>query len=511
MAIYNRYEKLQKYYLGQPVVPAIYKKGDFVSSYETNDIGDCEVALVWMETDGYICEVQTDGETYSKYKKLLGYHSDGTPTNPEIYKKGDLISSDCKLETCGEDIMFVEYDPDNNKVYTKKTIDCGNTFDIIDEKTYDTVEANATYIGENRADRHFIANGDNLYYIREIGDSSNSSFILASVDKETGVSEEIARTIDSNGEIADWVNDFYYPFSFNTNPYFDGINLYLFKLWRKRTTSQLTIAYNQVGLSMLVYNINTNEYIITDKIYSDEKIYDTTEMIGLTFIQAKIFVNANEVIVPFARYNGDTKESDGSLFFQRFKYNELGDIVPSKFHYFNIPNAFVFDDFCINYHTNELVIPFKKNNPLYSKKSTIQYNYYRYVASLPKTQDEDIVEIRIDDGWVYDITDGGEYIYKWATPAFIYGNNNAFHKSGNSPGIDITNTRDFFIENDTNKTFTIYNDIITEIDGDKFNSPLKIDSWVEWYNCNDLLIAYLKILIRNSGTTFGKTYIFKID
>lgn len=505
MAKYNQYQKLQKYYLGVPVEPAEYKEGELIGIKDYNYIEECETEIVWMETNGYICEVQTDGKTYYKYKKLLGYHSDGTPTNPEIYKKGDLISSDCKLETCGEDIIIVEYDPDNNKVYTKKSIDCGNTFDIINEKTYDTVESNPTYIGQYSGDRHFIANGDNLYCIRQFCNSSHKCyFILASVDKQTGVYEEITR-FELNKEIKDWVNDFNYPFSFGPSPYFDGINLYLFKLWKKRTS------YYQVGLSMLVYNTNNNEYIITDKIYGDDKIDYTTEMNWISFIHSNTFVNENEVIVPFVRCNADTGKCDGSLFFKRFKYDKSGNIVPYKFNNFNIPNASDFNYFCINYNTNELIIPFKKNNPLYSDKSGIEYLYYRYVVSLPKTQDEDIVEIRIDEGWAYDITNGGEYVYKWATPCFIYGNNNAFHKDGNPPGIDITNTRDFFIENDTNKKFTINNDIITEIDGEKFKSPLKIDNWYEWYICNDLFIADLRILIRNSGTTFNLIYIFKIN
>lgn len=503
MAEYKRYQKLQKYYLGVPVEPAEYKEGELIGIKDYNSIEECEQDLVWRETDGYICEVQTDGKTYYKYKKLLGYHSDGTPTNPEIYKKGDLISSDCKLETCGEDIILVEYDPVNNKVYTKKSIDCGNTFDIINEKTYDTVKSNVTNLSNTtNGVSVFLGKDDNIHYIQR--NVNKTRIWLGTINKEDGTMERIELYDNSNNDLSEWlyiVSSSQGPFDFDDLSYYDGTNLYLFKGWKKYTGYSV-----QAGLQVLIYNTETGTFTISDKIYSDEKIAYTQ---AISIKSKRIIANANEVFWVFSLNSEEGNVVNDGIYIQRFNYNNLGEIIPTKLHYLKIKDVYEFERACVNYHTNEIIIPFKKNNPLYSEKSTIEYNYYRYVASLPKTQDEDIVEIRIDEGWTYDVTNGGEYVYKWATPSFIYGNNDAFHKYGYGAGIDITKTRDFFIENDTNKTFTINGNTITEA----YNKGVTyvINEWFSWFVYNDLMIAYMQTAIKTSGSSTNRLHVFKIN
>ena len=42
MPIYNRYQKLQKYYLGVPVDPPEYQKGESIETGEWETIEQCE-------------------------------------------------------------------------------------------------------------------------------------------------------------------------------------------------------------------------------------------------------------------------------------------------------------------------------------------------------------------------------------------------------------------------------------------------------------------------------------
>lgn len=42
MPIYNRYQKYQKYYLGQPVDPPEYQKGELIETGEWETLEQCE-------------------------------------------------------------------------------------------------------------------------------------------------------------------------------------------------------------------------------------------------------------------------------------------------------------------------------------------------------------------------------------------------------------------------------------------------------------------------------------
>lgn len=104
---YQRFEKLQKYYLGQPVDPAIFKQGRSLGIADYYSLASCEGGGSGTDPEpayfyrliqkGYFC----DGyDKYTKYVKQYAPYSDG-PWNdvvPEEYIVGDLIeynSTDC--------------------------------------------------------------------------------------------------------------------------------------------------------------------------------------------------------------------------------------------------------------------------------------------------------------------------------------------------------------------------------------------------------------------------------
>ena len=57
---YIRYQKLQKYYLGQPVDPPEYKKGEQSSSDVFFDLDECENIYKWVKLDRVICFDEND-------------------------------------------------------------------------------------------------------------------------------------------------------------------------------------------------------------------------------------------------------------------------------------------------------------------------------------------------------------------------------------------------------------------------------------------------------------------
>lgn len=104
---YQKFEKLQKYYLGEPVDPAIFKQGRSLGIADYSSLASCEGGGSGTDPEpayfyriiqkGYFCEGY---DKYIKYVKQYAPYSDG-PWNdvvPEEYIVGDLIehqSTDC--------------------------------------------------------------------------------------------------------------------------------------------------------------------------------------------------------------------------------------------------------------------------------------------------------------------------------------------------------------------------------------------------------------------------------
>lgn len=135
MAYYSRYVKLQKYYLGQPVEPAIYKKGDYITTDDFDTLDDCLYDYIWIPTDKTICV--NSGGVITKYVSLQAYINPDTPVEPAIYKPGDVIATNCTQEDCPGPRERTILDLDEGTLTTSKSDDCGNTWVVVSTKVYE--------------------------------------------------------------------------------------------------------------------------------------------------------------------------------------------------------------------------------------------------------------------------------------------------------------------------------------------------------------------------------------
>lgn len=133
---YNRYVKLQKYYLGQPVEPAIYKKGGYVTTDDYDTLDDCMYEYIWIPTDKTICV--NNGGVITKYTALQAYIDQDTPAEPAIYKPGEVIATtNCTEEDCAGPREKTILDLDEGTLTTSKSDDCGNTWVVVSTKVYE--------------------------------------------------------------------------------------------------------------------------------------------------------------------------------------------------------------------------------------------------------------------------------------------------------------------------------------------------------------------------------------
>lgn len=96
MTTYTRYQKLQKYYLGEPVSPPEYKQGQVVGIGDWNSIEEClDYTIIWkVVPNEYICERTDVSGSYDQYEKLQAYYKEvDKPVEPASYKKGQLIKT----------------------------------------------------------------------------------------------------------------------------------------------------------------------------------------------------------------------------------------------------------------------------------------------------------------------------------------------------------------------------------------------------------------------------------
>lgn len=100
MPRYNRYQKLQKYYLGEPISPPEYKQGTLITTGEWDSIEDCENDIIpgsfdWkVVPNEYICVETDEVNIFEKYEKLQAYNKDtGEAIEPPQYKQGSLITT----------------------------------------------------------------------------------------------------------------------------------------------------------------------------------------------------------------------------------------------------------------------------------------------------------------------------------------------------------------------------------------------------------------------------------
>lgn len=136
---YNRYVKLQKYYLGQPVEPAIYKKGDYVTTDDYDTLDKCLNEYIWIPSDKTICV--NNGGVITKYTALQAYIDPETPAEPAIYKPGNVIATtNCTEEDCAGPREKTILDLDEGTITKSKSDDCGNTWVVVSTKVYEIHE-----------------------------------------------------------------------------------------------------------------------------------------------------------------------------------------------------------------------------------------------------------------------------------------------------------------------------------------------------------------------------------
>lgn len=86
---YIRYQKYQKCYLGQPVDPPEYKKGDLISDQIFTNLDDCENMYLWKPTDQIICAEDNPFSGEGLYKPL--YASNTSPVSVADAVAGDKV------------------------------------------------------------------------------------------------------------------------------------------------------------------------------------------------------------------------------------------------------------------------------------------------------------------------------------------------------------------------------------------------------------------------------------
>lgn len=114
--LYLRYEKLQKYYLGVPIDPPEYKKGDLISNDIYTNLDSCENNYIyrWFPIEGeYICD---NGEKYAKEIKQVKRYDE--PDNmwrdvvPEETRQSKEViehdSADCGVSWVETDIYVCD-------------------------------------------------------------------------------------------------------------------------------------------------------------------------------------------------------------------------------------------------------------------------------------------------------------------------------------------------------------------------------------------------------------------
>lgn len=86
---YIRYQKYQKCYLGQPVDPPEYKKGNLVSPDVFPVLDVCENIYLWKPTDQIICAEDNSSSGIGLYKPL--YASNASPVSVADAVAGDKV------------------------------------------------------------------------------------------------------------------------------------------------------------------------------------------------------------------------------------------------------------------------------------------------------------------------------------------------------------------------------------------------------------------------------------
>lgn len=99
---YSRYEKLQAHdkVTSEPIDPPMYITGNYIGESDASFKEECEGVVEWKLVEGeYLCVL--DGDTYTRYEKLQAYNKNtGEVISPYQYKEGGILATGCTSEEC---------------------------------------------------------------------------------------------------------------------------------------------------------------------------------------------------------------------------------------------------------------------------------------------------------------------------------------------------------------------------------------------------------------------------
>lgn len=112
--VYIRFQKKQKYYLGQPVDPPEYQKGELVSSDLFLDLDECENEYKWVSIGEVGCFDENDDNITVLPKKIYKplYLSKSSPVSVMDTEAGDRVYA-----TNSDEIIIVK----SNETYDNGT------------------------------------------------------------------------------------------------------------------------------------------------------------------------------------------------------------------------------------------------------------------------------------------------------------------------------------------------------------------------------------------------------
>lgn len=208
MPIFNRYKRLQKYYLGVPVDPPEFQKGDLVTTAEFVDIERCENLYNWIVVENeYFC-IRENDNTYTRYQKLQAHDKiTNEPIDPPLFIAGELITDGCTEEECNgkpryQEVFVISGSVDGIKYdqfERQISHDCGHTWekdkdvyyytgiDIIIDENFDGLSKGVTASAEVYFDGSisFLGSDNELYYLGVFNNMSEGKLVKINYDSRT--------------------------------------------------------------------------------------------------------------------------------------------------------------------------------------------------------------------------------------------------------------------------------------------------------------------------------------
>lgn len=205
MPIFNRYKRLQKYYLGVPVDPPEFQKGDLVTIAEFFDIERCENLYNWIVVENeYFC-IREEDNTYTRYQKLQAHDKiTNVPVEPPLFIAGEVITDGCTEEECNgkpryQEVFVISSSVDGityDQFERQISHDCGHTWekdkdvyyytglDIIIDENFDG--ASKGVITKSEIDFEgaisFLGSDNELYYLAIFNNVADGKLVKINYD-----------------------------------------------------------------------------------------------------------------------------------------------------------------------------------------------------------------------------------------------------------------------------------------------------------------------------------------